>query len=84
MVQAGRRAAEVQELYLSGTRRKSRYSAPACGDDVIPKTGSGKFYPLAFINGGNAVRCRCPVQFRLDVAPLSRKAHFSARPVQHV
>ncbi len=47
MVQAGRRAAELQKLYLSGTRKKCRCSARTRAADVMGKTRAGKFYPPA-------------------------------------
>jgi hypothetical protein len=40
---SGRRAAEVQKLYLSGTRKKRRCSIRSCIEDVIGKTRAGKF-----------------------------------------
>jgi hypothetical protein len=41
---SGRRAAEVQKLYLSRTRKKCRCSAGTRRGDVIGMTRAGKFY----------------------------------------
>ena len=43
---SGRRAAEVQKLYLSGTRNKCPCSAGTRRADVIGKTRAGKSYLL--------------------------------------